>query len=499
MSMRSRNLARHCPSAKDSVPSRFTRRLLAGAAFLSVSLGAQAISFSEALDAARSHDATYRAASYEYDAARMGVPIARASLLPSVSLNAGESNITGSRRFPNGQNQEVRLPLDYSAPQAALQMRMPLFNFEAISAFRQAQAQVDVAEAVFRSQGMDLMDRLVSAYLQTLLADEGKRLVESQIKSYELQVLQTEQRLQRGEGTRVQLAQARAVLDVARTRLLEAEDQIGLARIRLERLTGVSNAIANALLPLSAAEPLFPSRLTDWLDLALRQSPTVQSRERNREVARQVINRQRAGHLPRVDLVASLSRSENDASNTVGQSTVLRSVGVQFSMPLFSGGGVSAGVQQAQSRSAQAEEELRSERDNVEIEVQRHFQATINGEKKVAAYVKALESTDLAARGALRALETGIGTLGELADAESIRFNAARDLVQARVDVLLSRARLMMRAGMQLGEVASGVDRSLGNAPPSGHASGVVSKLPDSGVKLPAATATPVSPPSVKP
>lgn len=443
----------------------FARTVLAAAAGLCLGAGAQAMSFSEALDAARAYDPAYRAASYEYEAARTGVPIARASLLPSVALTAGEANVTGSRRFPNFQNQEVRIPLDYNAPQAALQMRMPLFNYEAISGFRQAQAQSEVAESVFRTQGIELIERLATAYMQSLLAEEGRRLVEGQIAGYKVQLQQAEQRLQRGEGTRVQLSQARAILDVANTRLLEALDQVELARIRLERLTGLTGGSAQGLPEVIVNEPLFPSRLTDWLEMAVRQSPTLQTRERNREVARQAMNRQQAGHLPRLDLVASLSRNENDASNTVGQSTVMRSIGVQLTVPLFNGGGVEASVRQAAARRSQVDEELRTERDSLDIEVQRHFQATVNGEKKVAAYVKALESTELAARGARRALEAGLGTAGDVSDTESARFNAARDLAQARVDVLLSRARLMMRAGLPPSEVAAEVDRFLGIAP----------------------------------
>ena len=447
-----------CPTRP---PRRVMPRLLIGAAALCLALGAHALSFTETLGAALAYDAPYRAAGYEYQATQFGVPIARASLLPSVSLNASDSRIVGSRTFPNGQNQEVRLPLDYSAPQTSLQMRLPIFNFEALSGYRQAKAQAEAAEASYRTQGFDLMDRLVTAYLQTLIADEGRRLAQGQIKQYEVQVNQTEQRLGRGEGTRVQVSTARANLDVARARLLEAIDQVDLARSRLERLTGMNDITANQLPARPVVEPLFPDRMGDWLDLAIRQSPTLQTRERYREVARQARKRQEAGHLPRLDMIASLSRNENEASNTVGQGTVLRAVGVQLTVPIFNGGGVDASIRQASAREAQAEQEARTEREAIEVDVQRHFQATLNGEKKVAAYVTALESTDLAARGAQRAMETGIGTLSEAADTEAARFNASRDLLQARVEVLLSRARLMMRAGMPLIDVAQEVDRAL--------------------------------------
>jgi TolC family type I secretion outer membrane protein len=422
------------------------------------------MSFSEALKAAQTNDAPFRAAGFEYDAARYGVPIARAQLLPVVGLSASESAVAGSRRFPNSQNQEVRIPLDYGAPQVSLNVRMPLFNFDAISGYRQAQAQSEVAEAVFRSQGLDLVDRLAAVYVQVLVAEETRRLTEAQVKAYALQAEQAARRLDRGEGTRVQVAQAQATVDVARTRLLEASDLVDLSRSRLERLTGVSQPKTRLLPAAHTPVALFPERLGDWIEMALRQNPSLQAQERSREVARQFTRRQTSGHLPKLDLVASVGRNENDASNAVGQVTTIRSVGVQLSVPLFSGGGVDASVKQATLRESQVAEEVRRERETIEVDIQRHYQAVVNGEKRVASYLKALESTALAVQGARRALETGLGTNSDLAEAQAVNFSAARDLAQARTETLLSRVRLMLRAGMPMQDVATEFDRFLTEA-----------------------------------
>ncbi len=425
---------------------------------------AQAMSFSEALRAAQTNDAPFRAAGFEYDAARYGVPIARAQLLPVVALSATESAVAGSRRFPNGQNQEVRVPLDYTAPQVSLNMRVPVFNFDAISAYRQAQAQSEVAEAVFRTEGLGLVERLASVYVQVLVAEETRRLTEAQVKAYALQAEQAVRRLEKGEGTRVQVAQAQATVDVSRTRLLEAVDLVDLSRSRLERLTGVVQPRTKVLPPAHTPVTLFPERLGDWIELAMRQSPSLQAQERSREVARQFTRRQTSGHLPKLDLVASVGRNENDASNAVGQVTSIRSVGVQLSVPLFSGGGVDASVKQATLRESQVAEQVRLERETIEVDIQRHYQAVVNGEKRVASYVKALESTALAVQGSRRALETGLGTNSELAEAQAVFFSAARDLAQARTETLLSRVRLMLRAGMPMQEVAADFDRFLAEA-----------------------------------
>lgn len=445
----------------------------AALAAIAGSAPAYGLTFNEAFEAARAHDAAYRGAARERDATQLGVPIARAALLPSIVFNASDSQVQGSREFPNSQNQEVRTRLDYSSPQASLQLRQSVFNYDALNALDQARAQSSVADEIYRLQGMDLMDRLATAYLQVLLSAEALRLSEIQVQSLETQALQAEQRQQRGEGTRVQSVQVQASLDVSRARSLEAKDQLELSRRQLARITGIANATVPPLPPEPTPVSVLPDRLGEWLEIGYRQSPALASRVGNVEVARIGVKRQYAGHLPRVDLVSSVSRSQSDSTNTIGQSTTLRSIGVQLTVPLFSGGGVDASIRQAEARRAQVEEDARSEREALEVDLQRHFQAVTNAVNKINAYNKAAESTLLAWKGAQRSLEMGLGTLNDVADTQTNHFAARRDLIQARIDQLVSLVRLKIRAGMPMAEVTAEIDALLTPAAPTATATPV--------------------------
>lgn len=456
-------------------PSRAARALLWAALAVAGCAASQALAaplgLAAALQAARSHDAQYRSAEFQLEATRHGENIARAQLLPNLALTASGSAVTGSRTFPNAQNQEVRVPLDYSAPQGNLSLRVPLFNFEALSGYRAAQAETETAGAVFETRGLDLLERLGAAYVQHMLAAAAVDVYDGQVKSFEQQLQQAQQRFEQGEGTLVQIAQAQASLDVARTRVAEVQEQLAEAGMRLERLTGVPGAQSIPLPTSHRPLPLVPDRLGDWLEMAVRQSPTLRAQELSREVARQVTMRQRAGHLPKVDIVASLSHTENDQVSNIGQTNFVRSLGVQLVVPLYSGGGVDASVRQAKAREAQVEEEVRREREGIEIDVQRFYLQVVHGEKRLAAYETALRSAELAVRGARRALETGLGTQAQLAEAENVYFAALRDLTQTRVEHLQARLRLFMRAGMPPQEAAAEIDRLLQPAPAATTAS----------------------------
>lgn len=438
---------------------------LALAAGLALAPAAQAMSFGEAFTAARQNDAQYRAAGHELEANRLAVPVARAALMPNVSLNASQQEVEGWRKSRNSNNQDMRLRLEYTAPQASLGMRMPIINRELGVRVEQAGAQAEFAEYQFQLRGNELMDRLASAYLTVLLVEQTKLQVDKLVEALTQQVAQAQQRLARGEGTRVEVARGQAELDLARVRVLETEDQLLLARRQLQRLTG--QPLTQALQMPAAVEPppLEPQGLFAWLELANRQNPALKAREQSLEVAKLGVKRNRAAHLPRLDLVASYSQNENESVSNLGQSTTQRAIGVQLNIPIYSGGGVEASVRQAVADRSRAEEEIRLERENVEIEVQRQYQLTQNGVERIKAQERAVASAELAVTGMRRALEGGVGTTGDLADALSRSYAAQRELAQARIDYLLARTRLMLSAGFGMSEVAQELDRLLALAP----------------------------------
>ena len=112
---------------------------------------ARALTLAEALEAARANDPQFRAAAYELEAARQGIPIARSALMPQVTLSHSNLGYTGTRSFPNSLQQEVTTSLDYAAPSTTLSMRMPLFNYDAWNRLDQATAQSRGAEASYRA------------------------------------------------------------------------------------------------------------------------------------------------------------------------------------------------------------------------------------------------------------------------------------------------------------------------------------------------------------
>lgn len=436
---------------------------LAWAALVFVAAPAQALTFGEAYSAARAFDAKFQAAGFERDSAQEAIGIARAGLRPAVNASISDTSVSGVRVLPNSLSQEVRIRTDYSAPQASLQMRAPLINLEAESGLRRAESLALSAEAVFQVRNLDLIERLGAAYLDVLLAQENLALADTQVVALQAQLARSEQRLNRGEGTRTDVAQAVAALEGARVKVFEANDQVALTRHALRRVTGLNASITDlrTLDQAFSPPPLVPSDAAGWLEQALRRSPLIQARQQAIEAARFAAQGRRAGHYPRLDVVASASRSQNESISSLNQTSRLTSVGFQLTVPLYSGGGVDAGVRQAAADLSRVEEEARLDREGVELDVQRIHRAVVSGETKIEAQRKALQASKVALEGIGKSVEAGLATAVDVLDAQSKFYFAARDLAQARFEYLLSRLRLYTQAGLPVMEIVQDVDRML--------------------------------------
>ncbi len=413
--------------------------------------------FATAFDAARANDAAYRAARHELEAGEELVPIARAGLLPTVTASYSESRVRGEREYAPPRPED----LDYRNPVFALQLRAPLFNLEAYSRYATAQAQTEGARARFAAGGRELLDRLGLAYVQRLFAEETLALARVQVDALETQTTIARRRLGAGEGTRTELADAEASLASARAERIAAEDQRELTQRALARITG-SEALALRALPAHAA-PLLPATraLSEWIALAREHNPTLATREREIEALEHEIRRNRAGHYPRVDLVASAVNAENESISTLDQETRQYSVGVQVNIPIYAGGGVDASVRRAAAELARAQARLDDDLQSLQLDVERQFRTIESGRARLAALDDAVASSELALQGARRGQSAGVFSSADVLDALRRHHSARRDAAQARHELLIARIRLQALAGIAEEEIVADVDRLL--------------------------------------
>ena len=423
----------------------------------SASLGAQGIAapltLPQAYDAAVRHDARYQIATKELEAARQGVPLARASLLPQVALSASTARVTGTREFGNSLNQSVYVPLDYQSPQASLNLRAPLFNYEALSRLRQASSASEGAEALLAARHIDLVNRLTAGYLEVLIQHEALAMAEEDLRSLQAQAERARRRFALGEGTLQETTAAESATELARNRLVRIQDDMATARRELQRVTGLEVRALRAAPADFAGLALPLPALQQWIEQTMQNNPLLRYRRSSLDAAGFGVERQRSGHYPRIDLVANMSRADNESVATLNQKTQQRSIGVQLTMPIYSGGSVEAGIAQSIAERDRAEQELRAEQESLQLEVERLYRLTAQGAERLAANLSALDAAGVAVKAAERAQVVGLGTDADYRQALARQAVARRDLIQARYEFLNQRTQLLVLSGWPAGQV----------------------------------------------
>ncbi len=416
--------------------------------------------FAESWQAALQADARFRAARYELEAARYEVPMARAQLLPQVGINTSDSWVKGTRQTA-GASGPVSSLLDYTARSRALTARMPVIDFDRWARLRVGEARVAYSEALFGVRAKELVDRLGQSYFELLLALESVGLAQAAVDTYTEAVAYAQQRLRGGEGTRTEVGEAEARLDIARAELIQANDAVEVARRSLQMITGRDPVSVRPLGGVPELAPVQPAVLSAWLERGQERSPEVATRRQQVEMARREVQRNRAGHYPKLEAVAAASRTENETVNTLGMETSQRSLGLQLSIPIYSGGYVDASTRQSVASLNKAEEDLAAELDTQRLEIRRQFLAATTGLLRIEALEKAVRSGEIALEGTRHGLRAGLRTNLDVLDATRLLFEARRNLVDARYRYLLAMMRLRVVAGDPIDEVVAEVDRRL--------------------------------------
>ncbi len=313
--------------------------------------------------------------------------------------------------------------------------------------YRQRMAQTLASEAQFSVRRQDLIVRLVSLYATAKYAEDQLAQATAQRTAYAEQKQSNVRLFQRGEGTRTEVLETQAKYDLAEAQVLEANDNLINSRNALSVMVGQE---ITTLAPLSddfRIKPMQPASFEEWKAIALASNPEIVAQRYTVEMAREEINKNKAGHAPRLDLIASISNSKSDTTSTFNQETNNRSIGVQLNIPLYAGGSVSAATSQAVSNHEKAQADLEAKTNQVLVELRKQYNLTLSSVARINAAAQSLSSASLLVDATQKSVKAGQRTNLDVLNAQQQLFEAKRDLELSRYNYLLGFLRLRYSAG----------------------------------------------------
>lgn len=395
---------------------------------------------------AQLEDATYASAKAQFIAAQERLPQARALQRPSVEFNAGANYNSVDTQYDNAQFSSGQR--DYHDYNFGVRLTQPLYRRLNAATVEQAKVQVRQADTQLSAAEQDLMTRVVQGYFDVLVARANLATIDSQKAAVAQQLEQAKRNFIVGTATITDSREAQARYDLVVAQQLVAENDLEVKNRVLEQIVGKPVGRLAGLAPATTLNAPQPADMNAWVEQAYQSGLQVSIAQQNVEIAAREIQRADAGHYPTLDAVGSLSHNYSDSSaQGIGSEVSAAVIGLQLTVPLYQGGGVSSRAREAVARQERARQELSRARREAALQTRQAFLGVTSGLAQIKALEQAVGSTKLQLESTKLGQEVGVRTAVDVLNAEQQLASAQSELAQAVYNTIVSQLRLKAAVG----------------------------------------------------
>ncbi|MBN6359619.1 MULTISPECIES: outer membrane channel protein TolC [Providencia] len=403
----------------------------------------------------------------------------RSPLLPQLGLGAGASYGSGYRDARNTESTGLN---------ASLKLTQVVFD---MSKWRQLTIQektAGISDVTYQTSQQQLILNTATAYFNVLKAIDALSYIEANKEAVYRQLDQVTQRFNVGLVAITDVQNARANYDSVIAQEVAGRNELENA---IEKLRQVSGVYYSQLASLNIDR--FKTNELGDINAILKEAEernlSLLSARLAQDVSRENIRLAETGHMPTVNLDASTSVTNSyqhgsgyntpyggSASNSYnGQN----SIGLNLSIPLYTGGAVSSQVEQAQYGFQGASEQLESVYRNVIQLVRSSFNNVSSSISSINAYKQVVVSAQSSLDAMEAGYQVGTRTIVDVLTATTALYQAKQNLSNARYDYMINQlniefargtlneddiARLNANLGKEISTSASSIIRST-NAP----------------------------------
>lgn len=388
-------------------------------------------------------DPTYAAAQSARNAEQERVPQARAQLLPQIQAQAGtyaqDKRHASELNQGSGSNRNLW----------SLTLTQPVIDISRWRQLEQSHFHANSADVAQQLAYQDLILRVTQAYFDVLAAQDTLNVIHAQIRAAEHQLQSAQQSFALGGTTIADTHETQARLDLLQASEIQAQNALQVSRDRLSTLIYEPVGQLATLRTDTPLPPPQPATIDDWVTQAATANLDVLRADLDARIAENRISVARSGHYPTLSLQAQTgSASDNRLyPNNQGPRSMDSSIGLQLSIPLYSGGGISSEVREQTLRLQQARYQLEAAKRLATQSAQQYFSGVVSG----LSQVRALSAAEASSRASLEAnqlgYEVGVRVNIDVLNAQQQLYETQRNLARARYDTLMHGLRLKASSG----------------------------------------------------
>ena len=417
-----------------------------------LTLDAQAADLIQVYQQALANDATYASARASLDAGRERITQGRSALLPSITASGQNLRNTGDfTPFNVGElgvvNGELGLVSKSNADNHqniyTVALSQPLFNWALWQGYQQSKLAQAASEAAFAQARLDLITRVAQAYFDVLTAQDNLTSTQAQKVATTEQLASAKRNFEVGTQTITDTHEAQAAYDLVVAQEFAAINDLDNKRTALQVIIG---QMPGELAPLRTGvtiSPPEPASVEPWVNSAEGQNFAVIGAQLSLEIAKREIERSRSGHMPTLNLTAATTHQNQTALGM----TKNNQIGVTWSVPIFSGFGVTSKVRE----SIALEDKARADLDATRRAASQSARQAYLGMNSGLAQVKALEAAEVSSKSSLESnklgYQVGVRINIDVLNAQKLLYSTQKDLSKARYDTVMNGLRLRAAAG----------------------------------------------------
>ena len=470
------------------------KSLLAAAIFGLGAMQAQADTLWEIYLQALDNDPQLAADRANYRAGLEAENLGRSALLPQINATAEVrrtetdfSSIGTQFDDTTGELFELDTDGDSTVDRTTYGARLDqaLFDLPAWFGYKQGKMVSEQSAATFSADQQAMMIRVARAYFDVLRAHDVLEAAIAEEEALAKQLEQTQQRFEVGLTAITDVYDSRSAYDSARARRLTAQDDLLSNFDALSVLTGKYHENVAPLVDSFTVAPPVPADRAEWVEFALANNFDLKAARLNADAARFGARAAAAEHLPTLSASLSYFNTEDDGDRSavtrfrrvpelgsvrsavpISDSTEIQVAAINFDMPLYTGGRLSASRREARNQAFQAED-IRNltERNTIQNTRTLHRAVTTDSSR-----VEARKQAVISAKSALDATQAGyeVGTrnIVDVLLAQRTLALSQTDYANALYDYVLNTLSLKQVAGLLAPQDLQNLDTSLNPGAP---------------------------------
>ncbi len=336
---------------------------------------------------------------------------------------------------------------DAATSRALLNFSQPLWTGGRVaSSVSAAQAEILAGRENLRRIESQVIGQVVQAYVDVRRDAEALRIRQQNVEVLQRQLDESNARFEVGEITRTDVALSEARLAAARAQLQSTEAQLGNSRATYAAVVGRPPV---DLQPEPSLAFLMPATVDEAFTAAQEFNPQLRAQEYSEQASRARVAGARAERMPNVTAQAQL-----DFRNQVREEIWARdfytrgsSVGVNVTVPLFSGGAVSSRIRQSVERNNVDRINIETQRRTVVQQVSQSWNQLTAARANIGSTAEQVRAAIIAAEGVRQEQQVGLRTTIDVLNAEQELRNAELSQVTARRDEYVAAASVLSAMG----------------------------------------------------